>query len=117
MVKKSLSGLTFCSTRRHLDENISFNFHLEFPFRSSDQQSLKRTSSFHAYYAQDTNKGKEDVVAQSGNVVPEMTSDMGEPGTTRVQFNVDDDEEDTKKNDEGEKTEIDMEAQFAGAID
>ncbi|XP_028399254.1 LOW QUALITY PROTEIN: cation channel sperm-associated protein 2-like [Dendronephthya gigantea] len=81
--------------------------------RSNDQQSLKRTSSFHAYYARHTEDDGEDFVAQGGCVIPEMSSEMDEPRTTRVQFKEDEDEEDTKKKDEGEKTETDMEAEFA----
>ena len=92
------------------------NFYLS---RSSDQPGMKRTSSFHAYYALHGDEDRTedlDFVAQSAPVMAGLTVHVDEPQTTRVQLNEDINEDKTKtaETDDGKKAETDMEAEFAG---
>lgn len=91
--------------------------------RSSDRDQpragIKRTSSFHAYYALHTDEDKTedlDFVAQSGHVIPDVTLNVDEPQTTRVQFKEESKEDKTKgaeTAEDGKTSEKDTEAEFA----
>lgn len=92
--------------------------------RSSDQQNIDRSSSFHAYYATHGNKDKTkdlDVVGEGepSTAIPGLTVNVDERRTSRVQF-----KEEIKegKNEEGQTeedktTERDLEAEFAGNLE
>ena len=91
-------------------------------FRSNDSTGMKRSSSFHAYYAMHSNENRtedlNDPLQNSPEVTtafPAATENNDERRTSRVQFK--EDIEDNKAKEETKddnETEIDMEAEFAG---
>ncbi|CAB3985670.1 cation channel sperm-associated 2-like [Paramuricea clavata] len=94
--------------------------------RSSDRDQpragIKRTSSFHAYYALHTDEDRTedlDFGAQSGQAIPDGTLNVEEPRTTRVQFK-EEIKEDKNKGaetaEDGKTSEKDTEAEFEASL-